>query len=119
MSRARPDGARRQGDALRVALLAYRGNPRSGGQGVYVRFLSRELARLGHVVTVLSGPPWPVLDDAEGIKLVKVPSLDLYREPDPFRVPKLSEFRSRVDALEFATVATGGFPGTFNVQLEG
>ncbi|WP_410579103.1 hypothetical protein [Amycolatopsis sp. lyj-108] len=44
--------------ALRIALLTYRGNPRSGGQGVYVRHLSRELAALGHRVEVLSGPPY-------------------------------------------------------------
>ena len=33
--------------ALRVALLSYRSKPHSGGQGVYVRHLSRELAALG------------------------------------------------------------------------
>ena len=104
-------------DALRVALLSYRGNPRSGGQGVYVRFLSCELARLGHEVTVFSGQPWPVLDEAEGVNLVKVPGLDLYREPDPFRLPKLSEFRSRVDVLEWGTVMTGGFPEPLTFSL--
>jgi glycosyltransferase involved in cell wall biosynthesis len=82
-----------------------------------VRFLSRELARLGHEVTVFSGPPWPFLDETEGAKLVRVPSLDLYREPDPFRVPKLSEFRSPIDALEFATVTTGGFPEPLTFSL--
>jgi glycosyltransferase involved in cell wall biosynthesis len=30
-----------------------------GGQGVYLWFLARELARLGHRVDVLVGPPWP------------------------------------------------------------
>jgi glycosyltransferase involved in cell wall biosynthesis len=44
---------------LRVCFLAYRGNMRSGGQGVYLWFLARELARLGHAVDVLVGPPWP------------------------------------------------------------
>lgn len=41
---------------LRIALLAYRGDPYCGGQGVYVRHLSRELTRLGHHVEVISGP---------------------------------------------------------------
>src|SRR3954469_9519293 len=67
------------GEPLRVALLTYRGNPSCGGQGVYVRHMSRELARLGHHVDVISGPPYPELDD--GVRLVEVPSLDLYREP--------------------------------------
>ena len=30
---------------LRIAYLVYRGNPRCGGQGVYSRHLTRELAR--------------------------------------------------------------------------
>jgi glycosyltransferase involved in cell wall biosynthesis len=95
-------------DRLRVALLVYRGNPHSGGQGVYTRYLSRELVRLGHEVTVFAGQPWPVLDD--GVGFVGVPSLDLYRQPDPFRVPKMWEFRSGIDMAEFATMCTGGFP---------
>ncbi len=104
-------------EQLRVALLAYRGNPRSGGQGVYTRFLSRELARLGHLVTVYAGQPWPVVDEAEGVRLVKVPSLDLYREPDPFRRPRRREFRDAVDVLEVATVFTGGFPEPLTFSL--
>lgn len=32
---------------------------RSGGQGIYLWFLARELARLGHAVHVLAGPPHP------------------------------------------------------------
>lgn len=95
---------------LRVGFLVYRGNPRSGGQGVYTRFLSRELARLGHSVTVMSGPPWPALDTEAGVRLEKVPSLDLYREPDPFRLPRASEVRTWPDALEVATMLSGGFP---------
>ena len=74
------------GRSLRIALLSYRSKPHSGGQGIYVRALSRELAELGHRVEVLSGQPYPELDD--GVPLTRVPSLDLYREPDPFRTPR-------------------------------
>ena len=97
-----PDGP------LRVALLVYRGNPHSGGQGVYTRYLARELVNLGHQVTVFAGQPWPVLD--EGTGFVPVPSLDLYRQPDPFRVPKPWEFKSAIDVAEFALMCTAGFP---------
>jgi glycosyltransferase involved in cell wall biosynthesis len=45
--------------SLRVCLLAYRGSMQCGGQGVYLWFLARELARLGHRVDVVVGPPWP------------------------------------------------------------
>jgi glycosyltransferase involved in cell wall biosynthesis len=101
--------------SLRIAFLVYRGNPRCGGQGVYTRHLTRELAELGHVVTVFSGPPYPDLEDP--VELVKVPSLDLYRESDPFRVPHLREFTSATDVLEFALMCTGGFPEPLTFSL--
>lgn len=44
---------------LRICFVAYRGNMHCGGQGVYLWFLARELARLGHRVDVLVGPPHP------------------------------------------------------------
>ena len=94
--------------SLRIGLLVYRGNPHSGGQGVYTRYLARELVNLGHRVTVFAGQPWPVLDD--GVGFVPVPSLDLYRQPDPFRVPRPWEFRSGIDVAEFAVMCTAGFP---------
>ncbi|GAB3581148.1 glycosyltransferase family 4 protein [Calidifontibacter terrae] len=102
---------------LRIALASYRSKPHSGGQGVYVRNLSRELVALGHDVEVFSGPPYPDLDP--GVRLTQVAGLDLYREPDPFRRPALREFRSAVDVLEFATMCTAGFPEprTFGIRL--
>jgi glycosyltransferase involved in cell wall biosynthesis len=100
---------------LRVALLTYRGNPRSGGQGVYVRYLSRALVALGHYVEVLSGPPYPELDD--GVALTRVPSLDLYRPEDPFRRPALSEFHDWIDGLEYALMCTAAFPEPLTFSL--
>ena len=98
---------------MRVALLSYRSKPHCGGQGIYVRHLSRELVALGHTVEVFSGQPYPVLDD--GVSLTRVPSLDLYREPDPFRTPRPGELRDLVDAQEVLTMWTAGFgePRTF------
>ncbi len=98
----------RGSEPLRIAYLVYRGNPRCGGQGVYTRYLTRELVALGHEVEVLSGPPYPELDP--GVRFTAVPSLDLYREPDPFRIPSPSEFKSSIDLLEFATMCVAGFP---------
>ncbi|MFF1699785.1 glycosyltransferase family 4 protein [Streptomyces sp. NPDC058257] len=116
--RTGPQGA--DGDRpLRIALLTYKGNPFCGGQGVYVRHLSRELARLGHSVEVIGAQPYPVLDEGlAGLKLTELPSLDLYRSPDPFRTPKRGEYRDWVDALEVATMWTGGFPepATFSLR---
>lgn len=105
---------------LRIALLTYKGNPFCGGQGVYVRHLSRELARLGHQVEVIGSQPYPVLDEGEGLdglSLTELPSLDLYRHPDPFRTPKRDEYRDWVDALEVGTMWTGGFPEPLTFSL--
>ena len=92
---------------LRIAFLVYRGNPRCGGQGVYTRHLTRELVALGHSVEVFAGPPWPELDECVGFTPVR--SLDLYRDPDPFRMPAPSEFTSLADVAEFAVMLTAGF----------
>ncbi|HEX3541327.1 MAG TPA: glycosyltransferase family 4 protein [Acidimicrobiales bacterium] len=107
--------ARQSPEHLRVALLVYRGNPHSGGQGVYTRYLSRELVALGYDVTVFAGQPWPELD--AGVGWIPVPSLDLYREPDPFRVPRPREFRTWVDGVEFALMCTAGFPEPLTFSL--
>jgi glycosyltransferase involved in cell wall biosynthesis len=102
--------------SLRIALLSYRSKPHSGGQGVYVRHLSRELAALGHHVEVFSGQPYPVLDG--GPVLRPVPSLDLYRDDDPFRTPGRDEIRDWSDLLEVAMMWAGAFPEplTFSIR---
>jgi glycosyltransferase involved in cell wall biosynthesis len=100
--------AKERSQALRIALLSYRSKPHCGGQGIYLRHLSRELTKLGHQVEVISGQPYPELD--EGVTLTKVPSLDLYRDLDPFRVPGPGEFRDLVDVEEFLTMCLAGFP---------
>ncbi|MER6097301.1 glycosyltransferase family 4 protein [Streptomyces sp. NPDC001728] len=108
------------GESLRIALLTYKGNPFCGGQGVYVRHLSRELARLGHSVEVIGSQPYPVLDEGEdlgGLTLTEIASLDLYRSPDPFRTPKREECRDWIDGLEVATMWTGGFPEPLTFSL--
>jgi glycosyltransferase involved in cell wall biosynthesis len=96
-----------QPGGLRIAFLIYRGNPRCGGQGVYTRHLTRELVALGHSVEVFAGAPWPELDP--GVGFTPVDGLDLYREPDPFRVPHPREFKSRQDLVEFGIMCTAGF----------
>ncbi len=101
---------------LRIAFLTYRGHPYTGGQGVYTRHMARELTALGHDVEVISGPPYPHLDP--GIRLTKLPSLDLYRMPDPFRIPRLSEFKDRFDVLEYLVTSAATFaePLTFSLR---
>ena len=100
---------------MRIALLSYRSKPHCGGQGVYVRHLSRGLAELGHHVEVLSGQPYPELDP--GVDLTRLPSLDLYNDADPFRTPNWRELRDGVDLLEVGTMWTAGFPEPLTFSL--
>lgn len=94
---------------MRIALLSYRSKTHCGGQGVYVRHLSRGLVELGHEVELFSGPPYPDGLDPR-VKLTEVPSLDLYREPDPFRIPRPSEIHDRIDLFELLSTWTAAFP---------
>lgn len=107
---------------MRVALLSYRSKPHCGGQGVYVRHLSRELALLGHEVEIFSGQPYPELDQVAvdaGVRLTKVPSMALYDEPDPFRTPRPGEYRDWIDLLEVGSMWTASFgePLTFSLRV--
>jgi glycosyltransferase involved in cell wall biosynthesis len=88
-------------------LLSYRGNPRSGGQGIYVRLLSKALLELGHEVDVWSGQPYPELVD--GVGLHRLPSLDLWNEHALLRTPTLRELSDPINFGEWARTRTGGF----------
>jgi glycosyltransferase involved in cell wall biosynthesis len=100
---------------LRICLLSYRSNPHCGGQGVYLKNLSRALKDLGHNVEVISGPPDPQLDD--DIPLYQLPGLDLYNPADPFRVPQLKELMDPINLMEWIGVSTMGFPEPFTFGL--
>jgi glycosyltransferase involved in cell wall biosynthesis len=92
---------------LRICLLTYRGNPSSGGQGVYVRLLSKALRDLGHHVDVWSGQPYPELVDGVGLK--RLPSLDLWNEAALLRLPSLRELRDPINLSEYAHTKLGAF----------
>ena len=62
---------------MRVLFLLHQGNMYSGGQGVYTAQVTRELARLGHDVHLVVGPPWPETDPA--VTVHRVPSYSVYR----------------------------------------
>jgi glycosyltransferase involved in cell wall biosynthesis len=111
-----PGARRRTKDApLNICLYTYRGKPTSGGQGVYIKRLSRALKDIGHNVEVVSGPPYPIID--ADIPLHMLPSLDLYNPDDLFRVPTLKELRSPLNMLEWLGVSSGGFPEPFTNSI--
>jgi len=93
---------------LRVALLGYRSNPYSGGQGIYLKYLSRALAGAGHRVAVISGEPYPEL--ADDVALVKLPGLNLYAADNHVTALRPRHLRSFTDTFEYLSMLTGGFP---------
>jgi glycosyltransferase involved in cell wall biosynthesis len=73
----------------------YQGNMYSGGQGVYLFYLSRELARMGHEVHVIAGPPYPTLDErvvTHNVKDYSYWTYHHYKKDFIFNRPPLSYF---------------------------
>jgi len=94
---------------LKIALLGYRSDPNAGGQGVYLYYLSKALVDLGHEVDVISGEPYPVLD--ERVKLVKLPGLNLFQYfPKQWKAFNWRYLKSFTDTWEYVSVVSGGFP---------
>ena len=52
-------------------MPSYRSHPFTGGQGIYMRLVTKAMVELGHTVEVVSGQPYPILD--KGVKLTKLP----------------------------------------------
>jgi glycosyltransferase involved in cell wall biosynthesis len=92
---------------LRIAYLTYRGKPHVGGQGVYTRHLTKALADLGHEIEVFGGQPYPILDPR--IAMHEFPSLDIWNDHFPGRMPGYWEIKSKGDLAEVLTHLKGTF----------
>ena len=93
---------------LKIAFLSYRSKPFSGGQGIYVRYLSDALQRRGHEITVFSGPPYP--DLYPEVKLVKIPSLGLHEKRSKFFEVSFRDLMKPLNFFEWLSINSGGFP---------
>ena len=100
---------------LNICLLSYRSNPHCGGQGVYLKNLSRALRDSGHHVEVIAGPPDPELD--ADIPVYRPACLDLYNPNALFRTPTLLELSDPVNLIEWVGVSTMGFPEPFTFGI--
>ena len=102
---------------LRIALLGYRSHPHVGGQGIYLQYLSAALVDLGHSVDVISGPPYPELDTR--VKLIQLPSLDLYAHKNPHWALRPHHLSSLADVSEWWSKLSGSFgePYSFGRRL--
>lgn len=93
------------GRPLKICLLSYRSAPHSGGQGIYIKYLSKALLDLGHDVDVISGQPYPQLDP--GVTLIKLPGMNLYE--NGLRSLRFHHLGSVTNLIEWTSKLTGGF----------
>ena len=96
---------------LNIAICSYRSAPFGGGQGIFVFELSKALNNLGHHVDVISGPPYPNLENS--IKLMKSPGLDLFSTfnfKERLKIFLEKKNKTRDDWYEFISALFGGFP---------
>jgi glycosyltransferase involved in cell wall biosynthesis len=91
---------------MRICLLTYRGNPYSGGQGIYVYYLSREFRRMGHEVEVIASAPLPEV--SEGVILHQLRSSSTYHPGSSFR-KNLPDVSNLVDLYELSASRLGIF----------
>src|SRR3546814_18450233 len=72
---------------------------------------------MGHQIDVISGPPYPILDPR--VRLIKLPSLDLYANPHPIKALRPWMFAYPIALFEWWSHNTGGFsvPYTFCARL--
>jgi glycosyltransferase involved in cell wall biosynthesis len=90
---------------VKICFIQYQGHMLSGGQGVYLHYVSRELARMGHDVHVIAGVPFPEV--ADGVQLHKLKNFSFWSYLDNFdeyayRTHPLLYFHP-VNLFEFAT----------------
>ena len=102
---------------LRILMPSYRSHPYTGGQGIYMRLVTKAMIYLGHTVEVLSGQPYPILD--KGVGLTKLPSLDLYSYESPLEAFRLSLLKEPINLYEWLSHLSGGFsePYTFGERM--
>lgn len=83
----------------------------SGGQGIYLHHITRELVALGHDVHVIAGPPYP--DVVEGIEVHRIPNYSIYRLLETGRFfffgREPSSFFHPLNFYELATSRAGMF----------
>jgi glycosyltransferase involved in cell wall biosynthesis len=103
---------------MKICLLCYRANPYSGGQGIYLKYIAEEMARQGHEVHAVVGPPYPLA--MKNVKLHKIENnqyytrkcLDIIEARHPLAIFRPLNF------YEYCLTRVGAFPeiSTFSVR---
>jgi MMP alpha-(1->4)-mannosyltransferase len=97
---------------MKVCFLLHQGKMHSGGQGVYLYNVTKEVAALGHEVHVLAGPPYPEIDDA--ISIDRIDDFNLFDQlptprPEFFHCRHPREFFRPLNFYEILTQRYGQF----------
>ncbi len=99
---------------MKVCFLLHQGSMYSGGQGVYLHHVTREMAALGNEVHVIVGPPYPEL--ADRVQMHKVETYSVYRLLETGRLFFFGrDPRSFFHPLNFYELATSRF-GMFSAM---
>lgn len=99
---------------MRVCFLLHQGKMHSGGQGVYLYNVTKEVAALGHEVHVIAGPPYP--DVAAGVTIDRIPNFNLFEvlggaDPEFYHGRHPREFFRPLNFYELVTTRYGMFSG--------
>ena len=94
---------------LKIALLSYRSDPFSGGQGIYIKNLSEALLARGHEITIFSGNPLPEVNKA--VRLEKIDTPGFFETFDSLERLKIfcSLEKNKLNLLDFFETFTGTF----------
>ena len=95
--------------SLKIALLSYRSDPFSGGQGIYIKNISEALHNRGHEITIFSGNPLPEVNKA--IKVVRIETPGFFETFDSLERLKIftSLEKNRLNVMDFFETFTGTF----------
>ncbi len=95
--------------SLKIALLSYRSDPFSGGQGIYIKNISEALHDRGHEITIFSGNPLPEVNKA--IKVVRIETPGFFETFDSLDRLKIfsSLKKNRLNFMDFFETFTGTF----------
>ncbi len=103
---------------MKVLLLCYRGNPYCGGQGIYLYYLSNELAKLGAEVDVIVGPPYPEPLD-EWANVYKIENLNVwFLKTKEIPYQKLTRMFRNLNFIDYLLTRFNVFPEmeTFSIR---
>ena len=95
--------------SLKIALLSYRSDPYSGGQGIYIKNLSEALHDRGHDITIFSGNPLPEVSKAIKVEKIDTPGFfETFNSLERLKIFSSLE-KNKLNFLDFFETFTGTF----------